>query len=106
MKPANSQVASSVQRTVRSVQVLCLLAAASVLLLVSCRNPGRDLEASADQECVYVEVTGSNLPVKQCRTREEREALAAQAARERDGAEEGLDDLQDLQEFGVENGGF
>jgi hypothetical protein len=101
MKRANPQVASSTQRTVRIVQAVCLLA--SALLLVSCRNPGRDLQASSDQECVYVEVTGSNLPVKQCRTREERDALAAQ---EREGAEEGLDDLQDLQEFGVENGGF
>jgi hypothetical protein len=94
MNPAHTQVAPFIRRTARILPAACMLAAA--FLLTSCRNPSRDLVASADQECVYEEVTGSNLPVKRCRSAEERAALAA---REREGAEQGLDNLQDLQEF-------
>jgi hypothetical protein len=100
MNSANTQVAPFVRRTVRILPVTCMLAAA--FLLASCRNPSRDLQASAGQECVYERVTGSNLPVQRCRTAEEMAALA----QEREGAEQGLDNLQDLQEFeGLAPGG-
>jgi len=94
MNSVNKQVASVIRRTHRLLPAACILA--SGLLLAACTNPVRD---TAGQECVYVRVTGSNLPVKECRTAEERAALAA---RERDAAEQGLDNLQDLQEYGVE----
>ena len=71
------------------------------LLLVSCANPPPD-QAAAGQECVYVRVTGSNLPVKQCSTPEERAAIAA---REREAGEQGVRDMRDLNEFGVEAAG-
>jgi hypothetical protein len=101
MNSANTLIAPFIRRTLQLVPVACLLA--SGFLLTSCRNPSRDLQATDGQECVYVRVTGSNLPVRQCRTAEESAALAAQ---EREGAEEGLDDLQDLQEFEGQNGTF
>ncbi len=94
MNSANTQVAPFVRRTARILPVTCMLAAA--FLLTSCRNPSRDLQASAGQECVYERVTGSNLPVRRCRTAEEMAVLAAQ---EREGAEQALDNLQDLQEY-------
>jgi hypothetical protein len=89
MKPANSnRIAVSIS--------------ASVLLLASCANPPpTDAQGNA-QECVYVRVTGSNLPVKECRTQAEREALAA---RNREAAEQGVEDLRKLDEFGVESAG-
>lgn len=94
MNAKNSQVAVFLRRPLRIVPAACLLA--SGLLLVSCKNPVPDAQASDGMECVYVRVTGSNLPVKQCRTAEERAALAAS---EREGAVQALDNLQDLQEY-------
>lgn len=76
------------------------LAAIAVLLLTSCANP--PATADAGQECVYVKVTGSNLPVKDCRPRAEREALAAQ---NEEAAQQGLRDLRNLDEFGVASPG-
>jgi hypothetical protein len=46
------------------------------LLLVSCAGTTNS-QAGAGEECVYVKVTGSNLPVKECRSAAEREAIAA-----------------------------
>ena len=68
------------------------------LLLASCANDPAQ-SANAGEECVYVRVTGSNMPVKECSTAEEREAIAAS---NREAAEQGLRDLQTLGEFGVE----
>src|SRR5690606_19702500 len=53
-----------------------VLAAGAVLLLAACAGTPPGGVAGAE-ECVYVRVTGSNLPVKECRSREEREAIAA-----------------------------
>lgn len=53
-----------------------VLAAGAVLLLAACAGTPSGGVAGAE-ECVYVRVTGSNLPVKECRSREEREAIAA-----------------------------
>ncbi|MGV3591132.1 MAG: hypothetical protein ACO1PZ_05540 [Gammaproteobacteria bacterium] len=85
-------------RASRFPAVFVLFASA---LLVSCANPPRDT-AGADQECVYVKVTGSNMPVKECRTAAEREALAAQ---NEEAAQQGLRDLRALDEFGVASPG-
>lgn len=74
----------------------------AALALASCVNPVDTSQAAAGQECVYVKVTGSNMPVKECRTREEREALAEQNA---EAAQQGLRDLRTLEEFGVESPG-
>lgn len=72
---------------------------ASTVLLASCRNPSRDIAANNGQECVYERVVGSNLPVQRCYDAGQREA-------EREGAEQGLDSLQDLQEYeGLAPGG-
>lgn len=95
---ASVSIVTSVSRASRFRAVFVLFAAA---LLASCANPPRDA-ASADQECVYVKVTGSNMPVKECRTTEEREALAAQ---NEEAAQEGLRDLRALDEFGVASPG-
>lgn len=101
MNFANMQVAPVVRSTLRMLPAAGLLI--SGLLLASCRNPVRDEQASGGEECVYERVTGSNMPVKRCSTAEQREALAA---REREGAEQGLENLQDLQEFeGLAPGG-
>lgn len=73
-----------------------------VLLLASCVNPPPKDAAGVEMECVYVERTGSNLPVRECRTAEERAAIAA---REREAGEQGVRDMRDLNEFGVESAG-
>jgi hypothetical protein len=68
------------------------------LLLGACAGtPAGNAQAGSDQECVYVRVTGSNLPVKECRSREEREAIAA---REREAAQNSARDIQLLDEAG------
>jgi hypothetical protein len=67
-----------------------------VLLLASCANPPPADQAGTGEECVYVRVTGSNLPVKECRTAAEREAIAAT---EREASEQGLRDLRQLEEY-------
>lgn len=101
MGSANMLIAPSARRTSQILPAACLLL--SVFLLSSCRNPVRDEQAGAGQECVYEKVTGSNMPVKRCTTAEERAALAAT---EREGAEQALDNLQDLQEYeGLAPGG-
>lgn len=94
MNSANTLIAPFIRRTLQLVPVVCLLT--SGLLLASCRNPSRDVQAADGQVCVYERVTGSNLPVRRCRTAEEMAVLAAQ---EREGAEQALDNLQDLQEY-------
>ena len=66
----------------------------ALLLLASCANPVPADQAANGQVCEYVRVTGSNLPVKQCRSQDE-----VLAAAERDAAEQGLRDLQVLQEY-------
>lgn len=69
----------------------------SLLLLTSCAGTPSADSASADEECVYVRVTGSNLPIKECRSRAEREAIAA--ANEQ-AAQNSLRDIQLLDEAG------
>lgn len=67
---------------------------AALLLLTSCQNPVSADQAANGQVCTYERVTGSNLPVKVCRSQDE-----VLAAAERDAAEQGLRDLQVLQEY-------
>lgn len=69
----------------------------SLLLLGACAGTPAAGTASADEECVYVKVTGSNLPVKDCRPRGEREALAAQ---QQEAAQNSARDIQLLDEAG------
>lgn len=99
MATPNLQVASLAAAAVARFRLVSLLFAAA--LLAACANPPRDT-ASADQECVYVKVTGSNMPVRDCRPRAEREALAEQTG---EAAQQGLSDLRRLEEFGVASPG-
>lgn len=99
MTQPNLQVASIDAAAATRFRIASLLVAAC--LLTACANPPRDT-ANADQECVYVKVTGSNMPVKECRTAEERAALAAQ---NEEAAQQGLSDLRRLDEFGVASPG-
>lgn len=93
------KVVLSSHRTATSLRTASILIPA--LLLVSCAgDPARS--ARAGEECVYVKVTGSNLPVKECRTAEERAAIAAM---EREAGEQGVRNQRDLDEFGVEAAG-
>ena len=81
-----------------SVHALLPAAAISAaLLLGACAGTPSGDTASADEECVYVKVTGSNLPIKECRSRAEREAIAA--ANEQ-AAQNSLRDIQLLDEAG------
>lgn len=99
MTTSNLQFAflTTLVRHVRHIGVL-----GSALLLAACANPVDTAAADGDQECVYVRVTGSNLPVKECRSRAERETLAAQ---NEEAAQQGLRDLRNLDEFGVASPG-
>jgi hypothetical protein len=72
-------------------------ALSAVLLLTACAGTPGGGVASAEEDCVYVRVTGSNLPVKDCRPRGEREALAAQ---QREAAQNSARDIQLLDEAG------
>jgi hypothetical protein len=80
-------------------------------LLVSCAGTPANGTASADEECTYVRVTGSNLPVKQCSSAAEREAIAA---RNEEAAQNSAEDIRLLDETGAQslgadslgNGGF
>lgn len=70
----------------------------AALLLGACvGTPAENAQAGADEECVYVRVTGSNLPVKECRSRAEREAIAA---RNQEAAQNSARDIQLLDEAG------
>lgn len=71
------------------------------MLLVSCANdPNARPQASSDQVCVYVKNTGSNLPVKECRTRAERQALTENT---REASEELFRQSQALDETGAQS---
>ena len=95
------QVTSTRARSRQCLRGACVVV--SSMLLAACVNPPRETaQADGDEECVYVKVTGSNLPVKECTTREQREALAAQ---NREAGEQGFRNLRDLGEFGVESAG-
>jgi hypothetical protein len=98
MTTPNLQVAVTLAAAVLRFRYTCMMIA--VPLLVSCQNPVNTDQAG--RECVYVKVTGSNMPVRQCSTREEREALAAQ---QEEAAQQGLRDLRALEEFGVASPG-
>lgn len=67
------------------------------LLLVSCAGTPANDTARADEECVYVRVTGSNLPIKECRSKAERDAIAAQ---QQAAAQNSARDIQLLDETG------
>ena len=67
------------------------------LLLASCAGTPANDTARADEECVYVRVTGSNLPIKECRSKAERDALAAQ---QQEAAQNSARDIQLLDETG------
>lgn len=86
-------------RTARFMKLTGLLIPA--LLVVSCAGDPAN-SANAGEVCEYVRVTGSNMPIKECRSPEERAAIAA---REREAAEQGLRNQRDLDEFGVESVG-
>jgi hypothetical protein len=90
-------VALPTPAAVTRIRPTCMMLVATTLL-ASCVNPVNSDQAGVEQECVYVKVTGSNLPVKECRTAEERAALAAQRE---EAAQQGLRDLRNLDEFGV-----
>lgn len=83
---------------IRSVHLLApATLVGSLLLLTACAGTPSSGTASADEECVYVRVTGSNLPIKECRSRAEREAIAA---RNEEAAQNSLRDIQLLDEAG------
>ncbi|HHX81368.1 MAG TPA: hypothetical protein GX696_00105 [Pseudomonadaceae bacterium] len=67
------------------------------LLLASCAGTPANNTAGADEECVYVRVTGSNLPIKECRSKAERDAIAAQ---QQAAAQNSVRDIQLLDETG------
>lgn len=75
---------------------------ALILLLTSCAGTPSPEQVAAGVECEYVKVTGSNMPVRECTTAAQREAIAAMR---REAGEQGLRDMQKLDEFGVESVG-
>lgn len=84
-----------IAKTLRIVLSAAVLAPA--LLLAGCKNPVPQDQAGNDVVCVYERVTGSNLPVRTCRTAAERAALAAQME---EAAQQEILDQRRLDEFG------
>jgi hypothetical protein len=91
-----------ISQTVRAFSPTSALVLVLGFLLASCAGTANPTQAGAEVECVYVKVTGSNLPVKECRSKAEREALAAET---REASEDLFRQNQTLDEFGTESVG-